>query len=174
MTIQHLLQITISEVLSTLMHAVSVIIWESLVERGGKRRSAIRSVWVSNRCWSKFEWFSLNHHGNCDIVVIRWVLDFVSILLSNGLEGIITNNLSERFKGDGVDFIKGVGWGNLEGKSSLLIDWNRNELGVTIINLSISLAGKRSCSVHKMHMGSGSSLNLGHSLCYKLGSGSGC
>ena len=99
-------QITISEVLSTFFNAVSVIIWESLVESGGKTWSAIRSVWVSERSWGKFEWLSLDHHGNGDIVVIRWVLDFVSILLSDGLEGVVTNDLSECLKSDAVSTSK--------------------------------------------------------------------
>ena len=100
MTIQLLLQITISEVLSTFMHAVSVIIWESLIECGGKTWSAIGSVWVSERCWSKFKWFSLDHHGHGNIVIVGWVLDFVSILLSNRLEGVISDDLSESLQGD--------------------------------------------------------------------------
>jgi len=110
MTIQLLLQITISEVLSSLMHAVSVIIWESLVERGGEGWSAIWGVWVSEWGWSKFKWFSLDHHGDGNIVVIGWVLDFVSILLSNGFEGIIANDLSEGLERNAVNHIKCIGW----------------------------------------------------------------
>ena len=139
MTIQHLLQITISEVLSTLMHAVSVIVWESLVECGGKTWSAIGSVWVSERCWGKFKWFSLDHHGDGHIVVVGWVLDFVSILLSNGFECVISDDLSEGLEGDAVNNIESIGWGNLKSKSSLLIDWNRNELRVSLIDSCIVL-----------------------------------
>merc|ERR1719327_1370076 len=94
------LQITISEVLSTLMHAVSVIVWESLIERGTKRGSSIWCIWVSERSWSQFERFSLDHHRNGNIVVVGWVLDFVSILLSDGLKGVVSNDLSEGLKSD--------------------------------------------------------------------------
>ena len=130
MTIQTLLQITISEVLSTLMHAVSVIIRESLVECGGKRRSAIWGIRVSRGSWCEFKWFSLDHHGDGNIVVIRWVLDFVSITFSNSLEGVVANDLSECLKSNAVNDIERVGWRDLKGKSSLLIDWNRNKLRV--------------------------------------------
>ena len=173
MTIQLLLQITISEVLSSLMHAVSVIIWESLVERGGKRRSAIWGVWVSEWCWCKFKWLSLDHHGNGNIVVVGWILDLVSILLSDGLESVVSDDLSEGLKSDAVNDIESVGWGNLEGEGSLLIDWNRNELGVTIINLGIGLTTESGGGVLQVLVGSRSSLNLGHSLSNKIGSGSG-
>ena len=173
MTIQHLLQITISEVLSTLLHAVSIIVWESLIERGGKRRSAIGGIRVSKRSWGQFKWFSLNHHGYGNIVVIRWVLDLVSILLSDGLESVVSDDLSEGLKSDAVNDIESVGWGNLEGEGSLLIDWNRNELGVTIINLGIGLTTESGGGVLQVLVGSRSSLNLGHSLSNKVSGGRG-
>ena len=156
------------------MHAVSVIIWESLVQGGCKRSGAIGGVWVSHGCWGKVKWFSLDHHGDGDVVVIGWILDLVSILLSNRFEGIVTDDFSECLESDAVNDIECIGWGDLEGKSSLLIDWNRNELRVSLVNSCIVVSAKSSSSVAKMFMGSGSSLNLGHSLCYKLGSGSGC
>lgn len=168
MTIQLLLQITISEVLSSLMHAVSVVIWESLVERGGEGWSAIWGVWVSHWSWGKFKWLSLNHHRDGNIVVIGWVLDFVSILLSNGFERVIADDLSEGLQGNAVNNIERIGWGNLKGKSSLLIDWNRNELRVGLKSSSI-VTSEGSSSVAKMLVGLRSNLNLGHSLSYKLG-----
>jgi len=169
MTIQTLLQITISEVLSTLMHAVSVIIRESLVECGGKRRSAIWGIRVSRGSWGKLEWFSLDHHGDGDIVVIGWVLDFVSILLSNGFECVITDDLSEGLEGDAVNNIEGIGWGNLEGKSSLLIDWNRNELRMSLVSGGIAVSRNSGSGVAKMFMGGRSNLDLGHSFSNEFG-----
>lgn len=130
MTIQHCLQITISEVLSSLMHAVSVIVWETLIKSGAERRGTIGGVWISHWSWGKFQWFSLDHHGDGNIVVIRWVLDFVSITFSNSLEGVVANDLSECLKSNAVNDIERVGWRDLKGKSSLLIDWNRNKLRV--------------------------------------------
>ena len=132
MTIQHLLQITISEVLSTLMHAVSVIVWESLVECGGKTWSAIGSVWVSERSWSQFKWFSLDHHGDGNIVVVGWVLDFVSILLSNGLKGVVTNDLSEGLEGHRVNDVSLELRSHLDLDGLNLVDWDTEELGVLL------------------------------------------
>ena len=157
MTIQLLLQITISEVLSSLMHAVSVVIWESLVERGGEGWSAIWGVWVSHWSWGKFKWLSLNHHRDGNIVVIGWVLDFVSILLSNGFERVIADDLSEGLQGNAVNNIERIGWGNLKGDGLNLIDWNVNWLGVLLeVILSLGLneaAGSWSHSVGGVSIG---------------------
>merc|ERR1719454_2549470 len=83
------------------------------------------------------DWLSLDHHGDGNVVVVRGVLGLGSVLLSDGLEGIVTNNLSERLEGDGVNAIEGVGWGNLEGESSLLINWDGDQLGVRGEDLGI-------------------------------------
>ena len=155
------------------MHAVSVIVWESLVECGGKRSNAIWGVWVSEWCWCKFKWLSLDHHGHGNVVVVRWVLDFVSILLSNGLEGIVTNDLSECLQGDAVNDIKGVGWGHFQSKSSLLIDWDGDGLGVGIENLGIRLGGHGGEGVLEVNLGGGTGLGHSKSLGDELGGGLG-
>ena len=88
----------------------SIVIWETLVKSGGEAWRAFRVVRVSGWSWGKFEWLSLHHHGNCDVVVVRWVLNFSSVLLSDGLEGVISYDLSECLEGNAVNNIKGIGW----------------------------------------------------------------
>jgi len=143
----------------------SVIIWESLVEGAGKSLGTVWSIWVGSWSGSSLDWLSLDHHGDGDVIVVGGVLGLGSVLLSDGLEGIVTNNLSERLEGNGVNAIEGVGWGNLKGKSSLLVNWDGNELGVGSEDFSIGELGsvEGSHSVGEMSVGSRSSLNLGHS-----------
>jgi len=45
-------------------------------------------------------WDSLDHHADSNVVVVRRVLLLISILLQDGVEGIVTNNLSETLEGD--------------------------------------------------------------------------
>jgi len=119
----------------------SVVIWESLVEGGSKVWCTVWGIWVSSWSGSSFSWLSSDHHGDGDVVVVGDVLSLVSVLLSDGLEGVVSDDLSERLKGDGVNLIKNVGWGNLEGKSSLLVNWDGDSLGVGLENLSVTLGG---------------------------------
>ena len=95
----------------------SVIIWESLVEGAGKSLGTVWSIWVGSWSGSSLDWLSLDHHGDGDVIVVGGVLGLGSVLLSDGLEGIVTNNLSERLEGNGVNAIKGVGWGTLRARA---------------------------------------------------------
>ena len=67
----------------------SVIIWESLIEGGSKAWCTIWGVWVS--CWGSggLGWSSSDHHGDGDVIVVRGILGFISVLSSDGVEGII-------------------------------------------------------------------------------------
>ena len=68
-------------------------------------------------------WVSLNHNSHGDVVVIRHILGLISVSLEDGVEGIITNNLSEALEGnrlDGVEVVKSV---NLEVNGLDLINW---------------------------------------------------
>ena len=121
-----------------------------------------------------FDWLSLDHHGDGNVVVVGGVLGLGSVLLSDGLEGVITDNLSERFKGDGVNAIEGVGWGDLEGKSSLLINWDGNELGVGSEDFGIGEFGV-SKGLHgggEVSMSFGSNLDGSHSIGNEVNSSS--
>ena len=109
-------------------------------------------------------WLSSDHHGDGNVVVVGGVLGLVSVLLSDGLEGIVTNDLSEGLEGDGVDFIEGIGWGDLEGKSSLLIDWDGDGLGVGVEDLGIGLGGHGGEGVLEMNLSGGSSSGHGEGL----------
>jgi len=154
----------------------SVIVWEALIESGGKSLGAIWRVWVSRWGSGGLNWLSLDHHGDGNVVVVRGVLGLRSVLLSDGLEGVITNNLSERLEGDGVNAIEGVGWGNLKGKSSLLINWDGDQLGVGSEDLSIGelrfRVGKGLHSVLKVLVGLGSLFNGSHGVGNEVNGGS--
>ena len=123
-------------------------------------------VWVGGWGSSGLDWLSLDHHGDGNVVVVGGVLGLGSVLLSDGLEGIVTNDLSEGLEGDGVDFIESIGWGDLEGKSSLLINWDGNELGVGSEDFGIGELGssKGLHGVGEVLVGLGSSFELGHGL----------
>ena len=142
----------------------SVIIWEALVESSSEAWCTFWVVRVSWWCWGSFYWFSLDHHWDSNIVVVWDILWFISILLSDGFKGVITYNLSERFKSNTVDNIQSIGWGDFKGKVSLLIDWNVDELGVSIVLCN----GTKSIGKVGMGLGAG----FGHQKCLwdKLGS----
>ena len=84
----------------------------------------------------------MDHHGDGNVVVVAGVLGLSSGLLSDGLEGVVTNNLSERLEGDGVNGIEGIGWGDLKGEGSLLINWDIDVLGVSGEDLGIISCGE--------------------------------
>jgi len=63
--------------------------------------------------------------------MVGWVLLLISVLLQDGVEGIVANNLSETLKSNRLDAIEVVGWGNLKSDSLDLIDWNIDWHGVS-------------------------------------------
>lgn len=100
---------------------VRVIIWESLIELGDEGGIA-----VSIAGWGLLggELVSLDHHGNGDVVVICWVLGLISVLLEDGVEGIVTNHLSERLEGDGLNVIEVILWGAGDADGLHLVNWD--------------------------------------------------
>ena len=48
----------------------------------------------------------------------------ISISLKDGVEGVITNDLSETLKSNRLDVIEIVGWRNLKSDGFNLIDWD--------------------------------------------------
>jgi len=106
---------------------IAIIIWETLIERLGEGLSSIE--WIVKWWGGGGLWDSLDHHGDGDVIVVGEILGFVSILLEDGVEGVVTNNLSERFKSDGFDVIKAIGWGNFKVDCLNFIDWYHNFLG---------------------------------------------
>ena len=146
---------------------ISVIIWESFIKLRSQRGRTLGSVWISLRSWCKFKWFSLDHHWNGDIIVVGWVFDLISILLSDWFKSVITNDFSEGLEGHTINNIKGIGRWNLQGKSSLLIDWYRHQLWVSVINFSIGLEGGK--TIAEMDVGSTTGFNLRHGLHNKVG-----
>jgi len=83
----------------------SIVVWEALVEGGGKG-CGMSGSWGSGG----LDWLSLDHHRDSNIVVVRGVLLFVSLLSSDGVEGVVSNDLSEGLESDALDLIQGMGW----------------------------------------------------------------
>ena len=84
----------------------------------------------NNGVYLSFNWLSSDQCAQSDIVIVSGVLSLISILLSDRLKSIITNNLSESLESDGVYFIHTVSWRNLKSQGSLFVDWNLDGLGV--------------------------------------------
>ena len=53
----------------------------------------------------------------------------ISILLEDGVEGVVSNDLSETLEGNRLDVIEIVGWGDIKGNGFDLIDWDIELLG---------------------------------------------
>ena len=134
---------------------VAIVVWESLIERLSESLSSI--IWVVKWWSSGGLWDSLDHHGDGDVVVVREILSLVSVLLEDGVEGVVTNNLSERFKSDGFNVIKSVGWGNVESNCFNFIDWDGHILGELVeILLSLSFGVNESSGFRSWMGGLGS------------------
>jgi len=84
-------------------------------------------------------WVSLNHNSHGDVVVIRHILGLISVSLEDGVEGIVTNNLSEALKGNGLDGVEVVKSVNLEVNGLDLINWDINESWVGGLNSGVNL-----------------------------------
>ena len=117
---------------------VSIIVWETLVK--SLRQGLVTVVWVPKWGWGKLLWDSLDHHADSDVVVIRWIFLLISVLLQDGVEGIISNNLSETLESNRFNSIEVISWRNLQGDGLDLINWDVNWHGILIeIILSLGL-----------------------------------
>jgi len=72
-------------------------------------------------------WVSLDHDGHGDVVVIRHILGLLSVSVKDGVEGVVTNNLSEGLEGNGLDGVKAVKGVNGEVNGLNFINWDVNE-----------------------------------------------
>ena len=88
-------------------------------------------------------WDSLDHDGKGHVVVVGDVLLLISGSLKDRVEGVISNDLSERLEGDGLNNIFGVGWVNLEGDGLDFINWDIGSLseGIEWISLGSNKVG---------------------------------
>jgi len=73
-------------------------------------------------------WLSHDEHGDGDVVVLVDVLGLASGSLSNGIEGIVTNNLSEGLESHGLDVIEWEGWRDNNTDGVIVINWHLHEL----------------------------------------------
>ena len=108
---------------------VSIVIWEALIEdilEGLATSEGISNMSGSTLC------DSLDHHGKGDVGVIGDVLLLISSSLEDGVEGVISNNLSEGLESHGLNNILRVGWVDLEGDGLNLVDWDISGLSESI------------------------------------------
>ena len=108
---------------------ISIIIWETLVEDLLEGLAA--SEGISN-VGSGSLWDSLDHDGKGDVVVVGDILRLISGSLKDRVEGVVSNNLSERLEGHRLNNILGVGWVNLEGDGLDFINWDIGGLSESI------------------------------------------
>ena len=108
---------------------VSIIIREALIDDLGKGLSSIEGLgWW----WGVgLLWVSLDHDGHGDVVVVGHVLGLLSGSVEDGVEGVVTNNLSEGFEGDGLDGVKTIEGVDGEVDGLDLINWDVNKGGVS-------------------------------------------
>jgi hypothetical protein len=100
---------------------ISVIVWETLVEdllEGLASSEYIIGVGGGGL------WDSLDHDGKGDVVVVGDVLLLISGSVQDGVEGVVSNDLSEGLEGHGLNHIVRVGWVDLQGDGLHLIDWH--------------------------------------------------
>lgn len=105
---------------------ISVIIWETLVEHLLEGLSSLEGIGDNSSSWGS--WLSHDEHGNGNVVEFVNVLGLTSGSLSDGIEGIVTNNLSERLEADRLDIIKWESWGNNNTDGIVVINWDLDEL----------------------------------------------
>jgi hypothetical protein len=115
---------------------VSIIIWEALIDdvlEGLATGEGVGDVGSSESGL----WVSLNHDGKGHVVVVGDVLLLISSSLKDGVEGVVSDDLSEGLEGHGLNGILGIVWVNLEGDGSNLIDWDIGgcSLGIEWIGL---------------------------------------
>ena len=104
---------------------ISIIIREALIDDLGKSLSSIEGL---SWWWGVgLLWVSLDHDGHGDVVVVGHILGLLSGSVEDGVEGVVTNNLSEGFEGNGLNGVKTVEGVDGEVDSLDLIDWDINE-----------------------------------------------
>ena len=77
-------------------------------------------------------WHSLDHHGDSDVIVVRWILLLISVFLQDGVESVVTNDLSETLESNRLNLIELVGWCDLQSHGLDFIDWDINDLRVLV------------------------------------------
>ena len=116
---------------------VSIIIREALIDDLGKGLASIEGLgwwWGVSGIW-----VSLDHDSHGDVVVVGHVLGLLSGSVEDGVEGIVTNNLSEALEGNGLDGVEAVEGLNLEVNGLDLINWDINEGGVSGLSTVVDL-----------------------------------
>jgi len=120
---------------------VSIIIWETFIHDFGEGFTSSENVVGGGG--SGGLWNSLDHNGKSNVVVVGDILLLISGSVKDGVESVITNNLSERLEGNGLNNVLRVGWVHLEGDGLNLIDWDIGGLSESIewIRLDLNEVG---------------------------------
>jgi len=100
---------------------VSIIIWETLIKDVLEGLTTSEGIGNMNGVGL---WDSLDHDGKGDVVVIRDIFLLISGSLQDGVEGVVSDDLSEGLEGNRLNDILRVGWVNFQGDGLDLIDWD--------------------------------------------------
>ena len=84
--------------------------------------------------------------------MIRHILGLLSVSVKDGVEGVVTNNLSEGLEGNGLDGVKVVKGVNGEVNGLDLINWDVNEGSMGGVSGGINL-GEVSSGWGSWHLG---------------------
>jgi hypothetical protein len=107
---------------------ISIIIRETFIKGGGKGDTSW-VIWIVGWWVSDVLWDSSDHHADSNVVVVRLIFFLISVLLEDGVEGVVSDDLSETFEGNRLDVVEVVGWGDIESDGFDLIDWDIDVLG---------------------------------------------
>jgi hypothetical protein len=107
---------------------ISIIIRETFIKGGGKGDTSW-VIWIVGWWVSDVLWDSSDHHADGNVVVVRLIFFLISVLLEDGVEGVVSDDLSETFEGNRFDVVEVVGWGDIESDGFDLIDWDIDVLG---------------------------------------------
>jgi len=107
---------------------ISIIIRETFIQGGGKGDTSW-VIWIVGWWVSDVLWDSSDHHADGNVVVVRLIFFLISVLLEDGVEGVVSDDLSETFEGNRLNVVEVVGWGDIESDGFDLIDWDIDVLG---------------------------------------------
>ena len=105
---------------------ISVIIWETLIKHLVEGLSTLEGIDGDSDGWSS--WLSHDEHGDGNVVVFVDVLGLASGSLSDGIKGIVTDNLSEGLEGHRLDVVEWESWGDNNTDGIVVINWHLDEL----------------------------------------------
>jgi len=129
------------EVVDLLLHVnIVIVVREALIEHIAEGLLAVLAELVEVVDLDLLG-SSLDHHGDGDVVVLGRVLLLISVLLEDGVEGVVADHLSEGLEGHRLDIIESVGGRHLDSDGLNLINGHLSDLGSSIEVVSSSGLG---------------------------------